>query len=125
MDLCGIFLIPGGVVAAGERDRKIDLHPQRNPGGASRLPVHLGMSCSAPGEDRHHRPVATAEHPLKGLVIGEAGLGQPPGWVWIPIRSNSAGGAAEVHLVIEELGNGGIVKGHERLGAVLLDQLTS
>lgn len=92
MDLCGIFLIPDGVVAAGERDRKIDLHPQRNPGGASRLPVHLGMSCSAPGEDRPHRPVATAEHPLKGLVIGEAGLGQPPGWVWIPIRSNSAGG---------------------------------
>ena len=99
----------------------------RPPPGISNLAARTdvesqpGIALAAAGKDKHDRPLAAAEDATKSLFVRAAGLGRVAGMRVQPDAGELLRPAACVHLGLEEVGHGQIVKGDAGHGHVLLD----
>ena len=111
-----VFALPAVRIGSGERPCVIDMHGNLDlASGTSAKPqpgVRLAFLC----EDRHHRPVATAEDPLERLFVGRTGHGRIAGMRVQPQPEEPFRRQAAINLLVKEVGHRFVVKidGYDR-----------
>ena len=117
-----IFRLPRWPVGSWEGMAPIDSQRQLLLSAGTRRKVDSSVGLAPAGQNRHHRPVGTSKHALKGFFVDSAGTGRVP-----RVRVNPDAGelfwtSPKVDLLVKEICDGNIVKcdGDDR--ANLLDQ---
>ena len=119
LDVVQVLLFPHFGIAACERWSEVDLDIERDRRRTAVSPGQLGEGLAASREDEHHGPVAATEHAVERLDINGAGLSGVAGVGVDPDPTELFRLSALVDLVVEELGDGGVIEGNVHLVAAL------
>ena len=100
-----VFTPPVVQVGGGERLCVIDAHGNLNLAAGAGAEPQPGVRLASLRENRHHRPIATAEDPLERLIVGQAGRGRIAGMRVQPQSEEPLRRKAGVNLLVKEVGH--------------------
>jgi len=122
LDRLPVLLFPFLELCSLEWLRVVNVDLQRE-SGLSLFPVEFGVRAVIAGENQHDRPVAAPEAASKGGPIHGTGTGTVAGMRMNPDSPELFWSTSQIHLILEELGHGGVVELHRDRRAGLFDQL--
>ena len=118
-----ILVLPLIVVAACEWVGVVHFHSEPDRRGATVSPTELGIGLAAASDDEHHRPIALAEHSMKGLHIDATGVWGVARMRVNPDPAKLLRAATKIGLRLKVFSHCDIIEGHKRLGTALVNEL--
>ena len=117
-----VFALPAVRIGGGERPCVVDAHRDLDLAAGSGIEPQPGVGLTFLREDRHHRPVASAEDPLERLFVNAARHGRIAGMRVQPQSEEPLRRQAGIDLLVEEVGHRFVVEfdGNDR--RLLADQ---